>query len=400
MSDMTYTIPAIYMRRKKAVGGFREDASCARCVGYSEPLAILMGAQNNGDRAAMLFDLSVTDEDHEEAIAYLRDLSRMVLVPIYAAGHIRRLEDVKKLLYAGCAKVFLNFAREDNRNLLEEASRRFGKNRIGVYLPRDTAVEEIKEQLQKYAGMLLTDCSDSILAEQFSDIPVLLNDEKEKICTEKNVPAEEYCSTVQWDELTKNSDGLIPCIVQDWQNGEVLMMAWMNEEAWNTTLRRGIMTYWSRSRQSLWTKGETSGHFQYVKSISVDCDNDTLLAKVAQAGAACHTGNRSCFYRELIRTQEKGTDPQTVLEEVFRVIEDRKKNPKEGSYTNYLFDKGIDKILKKVGEEAAEIIIAAKNPDPAESVYEMSDFLYHLMVLMAEKGLTWQDLTDELAQRH
>lgn len=180
---------------------------------------------------------------------------------------------------------------------------------------------------------------------------------------------------------------------------EVLMAAYMNREAFENTIRTGKMTYWSRSRNELWVKGLTSGHFQYVRQLSIDCDNDTILAKVVQIGAACHTGNKSCFYRDLVKKDYDETNPMTVFENVFSVILDRKEHPKEGSYTNYLFDKGIDKILKKVGEEATEIVIAAKNPNPEEIKYEISDFLYHVMVLMAEKGVTWEDITKELAQR-
>ena len=177
------------------------------------------------------------------------------------------------------------------------------------------------------------------------------------------------------------------------------MVAYMNQEAYEKTLRGGRMTYYSRSRQELWIKGETSGHFQYVQSLSIDCDNDTILAKVRQIGAACHTGNRSCFYREMVKKDYADTNPMKVFENVYNVIIDRKLHPKEGSYTNYLFDKGIDKILKKVGEEATEIVIAAKNPNPEEIKYEISDFLYHVMVLMAERGVTWEDITRELANR-
>ena len=159
------------------------------------------------------------------------------------------------------------------------------------------------------------------------------------------------------------------------------------------------MTYYSRSRQTQWVKGETSGHYQFVKSLFLDCDNDTLLAKVSQVGAACHTGARSCFFKQLVKKEYDETNPLKVFEEVFSVILERKKYPKEGSYTNYLFDKGIDKILKKVGEEATEIVIAAKNPDNEELIYEISDFLYHVMVLMAERGVNWEDITRELANR-
>ena len=204
---------------------------------------------------------------------------------------------------------------------------------------------------------------------------------------------------MDFSEFKLNSDGLIPVIVQDCRTNQVLMMAYMNEEAFYDTLKTGRMTYYSRSRQSQWVKGETSGHFQYVKSLTADCDKDTLLAKVDQVGAACHTGSRSCFFQQVIGSEDTGKSPLQVFESVYDTIMDRKENPKEGSYTNYLFDKGIDKILKKVGEEATEIVIAAKNPNPEEIKYEISDFLYHVMVLMAEKGVTWEDITNELADR-
>ena len=177
------------------------------------------------------------------------------------------------------------------------------------------------------------------------------------------------------------------------------MLAYMNEQAFDTTIQTGRMTYYSRSRKSQWVKGETSGHFQYVKSLHADCDKDTLLAKVSQIGAACHTGNRSCFFNEIVKKDYLDTDPMKVFTDVYDVIMDRKVHPKEGSYTNYLFDKGIDKILKKVGEECTEIVIAAKNPDKEEIKYEISDFLYHVMVLMAERGVTWEEITRELARR-
>ena len=204
---------------------------------------------------------------------------------------------------------------------------------------------------------------------------------------------------MKWTQFKLNEDGMMPVVVQDYKTLEVLMMAYMNREAFEETIRTGRMTYWSRSRKELWVKGMTSGHYQYVKELSIDCDNDTILAKVAQVGAACHTGNKSCFYRSLVKKDYDETNPMKIFENVYGVIEDRKLHPKEGSYTNYLFDKGIDKILKKVGEEATEIIIAAKNPNPEEIKYEISDFLYHVMVLMCERGVTWEDITKELAQR-
>ena len=193
--------------------------------------------------------------------------------------------------------------------------------------------------------------------------------------------------------------GLVPAIAQDARTGAVLMLAYMNAESLRLTLETGYATYYSRSRQTLWKKGETSGHVQKVKGITFDCDKDCVLLSIEQTGAACHTGNRTCFFKELAAKPGRHTNPLKVFEDVYQVILDRKEHPKEGSYTNYLFDKGIDKILKKVGEECTEIVIAAKNPDKEEIKYEISDFLYHVMVLMAEKGVSWEDITDELARR-
>ena len=176
------------------------------------------------------------------------------------------------------------------------------------------------------------------------------------------------------------------------------MLAYMNEEAFNQTVKTGRMTYFSRSRQKLWLKGETSGHFQYVKSLTIDCDLDTLLAKVDQVGAACHTGNPTCFFQPIVGSDNNEKSPVQVFEHVYQTVIDRKNNPKEGSYTNYLFEQGQDKILKKIGEEATGIVIAAKNQNPEELKSEMADFIYHAMVLMIEKGITWEDVTNQLLQ--
>ena len=211
--------------------------------------------------------------------------------------------------------------------------------------------------------------------------------------------AKQLNSKMSFDEFKLNSDGMLTVVVQDHKTNEVLMVAYMTKEAYDKTIETGIMTYYSRSRDELWIKGETSGHYQYVKDLYIDCDRDTLLAKVKQIGAACHTGNRSCFYTTIVGADYDAKNPLQIFESVYNTILDRKEHPKEGSYTNYLFDKGLDKILKKVGEEATEVVIAAKNPNPEEVKYELSDFLYHAMVLMAEKGITWDDITKELADR-
>lgn len=203
-----------------------------------------------------------------------------------------------------------------------------------------------------------------------------------------------------------DDNGLIPVIVQDHNSDEVLMLAYMNKESLEETLNTGMAHYWSRSRNELWKKGETSGHYQHVKSLKIDCDGDTLLIKVIQEGVACHTGYKTCFFTEqdIVQGSENNIIPQNnssseILEELYHVIADRKINPKEGSYTNYLFNKGLDKILKKVGEEASEVIIAAKNNSFEELRYEISDLVYHTLVLMVEQGLKLDDIYEELRKR-
>ena len=218
-------------------------------------------------------------------------------------------------------------------------------------------------------------------------------------CEQDGISMTSFESIMDFSQFKLNEQGLIPVVVQHYKTQEVLMLAYMNEEAFRQTVITGKMTYYCRSRQALWVKGETSGHCQYVKSLTIDCDCDTLLAKVDQIGAACHTGNPTCFFQPLAGTDHNEKNPLRVFESVYNTILDRKEHPKEGSYTNYLFNKGIDKILKKVGEEATEIVIAAKNPNPEEIKYEMADFLYHAMVLMVEKGVSWDDIITELADR-
>lgn len=191
-----------------------------------------------------------------------------------------------------------------------------------------------------------------------------------------------------------NKDGLIPAIAQDIATGEVLMLAYMNEESLKLTLKTNIAHYYSRSRKELWKKGETSGNIQEVKAFYYDCDGDTILLKVNQIGVACHTGSYSCFFNEV--ESEKGY--KDTITDLYKVILDRKENPIEGSYTNYLFKEGMDKILKKVGEESAEVIIGAKN-NREELIYESSDLIYHLLVLLVNQKVSLGDIYEELTKR-
>lgn len=421
-------IPCLYLQSGKAVTGFGQR----NLFGGGDVAGLAGFYSDNGADELLVFDFSSGDEEHEKAIAKIKEICAASEIPVMAAGNINRMEDVKKLIYAGCAKVALNFSKQSNIDLLEDMSKRFGQEKIYVCISSPEEFMDHKELIEAYAGGILALDYVQDTVGKFSHMQLILHTEetqeenlfrllnkkeiggltgafvsslernllmfKEK-CKASGILVNTYESEIAWSEFTLNKDGLIPVIVQDYKTDEVLMLAYMNEKAFHTTLRTGKMTYWSRSRQELWTKGMTSGHLQYVKSLTLDCDNDTILAKVAQIGAACHTGNKTCFFQPLIKKEYDDTNPLRVFQDVYHVIQDRKTHPKEGSYTNYLFDKGIDKILKKVGEECTEIVIAAKNPDKEEIKYEISDFLYHVMVLMVEKGVTWEEITRELARR-
>ena len=199
------------------------------------------------------------------------------------------------------------------------------------------------------------------------------------------------------DELKFDENGLIPAIVTDAKTGEVLTLAYMNRESLAVTMEKGLTCFWSRSRQELWLKGETSGNYQHVVSITADCDRDALVVKVEKDGPACHTGAQSCFNEKVYESE---TLHEFSYQGLIKLIEGRKIEQKEGSYTTYLFQKGLDKILKKVGEECTEVIIAAKAEDKRETIYEIADLAYHVMVLMIEAGITLEDVRDELASRH
>lgn len=388
---------------------------------------------DSGIDKIIIFDLSTSDDEHEKNINTINTINHNIEIKVCAGGNINRLGDVKKLLYAGCLQVILNASKKSSIGLAGEASARFGKDRILVSINNVDFIfknRQIIEDTFHEVLVLNPDILDAL--ENLTNVPYVVNlpsyDQKQIISllkrekirgiagpfindpktdimklkstlSQAGIKMDNFAPNLRWSDLKLNSDGMVPVIVQDYRTDEVLMLAYMNEEAFDTTINIGKMTYYSRSRQELWTKGLTSGHIQYVKSLTADCDYDTILAKVSQVGAACHTGNRTCFFNEIVEKEYVEKNPLKVLESVYDGIKERKANPKDGSYTNDLFDKGIDNILKKIGEECTEIILAAKNPDAEHIKYEISDFLYHCMVLMVEKGITWDEIAKELSQR-
>lgn len=388
---------------------------------------------DSGVDKIIIFDLSTDDDEHEKNLRTIKNINRNIEIKVCAGGNVNRLEDVKQLLYAGCVQVILNANKPSSLELADKASERFGKDivllsvtNVDFIFKHQQAIEDTFHELlvlnpevidalenltttpyvayfedynyETIVDLLSRDTVRGVAGDFINDPKFDVMKLKSELSKE-NIKMDNFAPNLKWSDLKLNSDGMIPVIVQDYRTDEVLMLAYMDEEAFNTTINIGKMTYHSRSRNELWTKGLTSGHFQYVKSLTADCDKDTLLAKVSQIGAACHTGNRTCFFNDIVKKQYVEKNPLKVLESVYEIILDRKNNPKEGSYTNVLFDKGIDEILKKMGEECTEVIIAAKNGDPDKLKFEVSDYIYHLMVLMAEKGLTWEQIATELAQR-
>ena len=447
--------PCIWLLKGNAVRGFDNDE-----VVSADPAELVRFYAASGADGVILFDRSKGDADHDAAIDLIRRICEEGGIPVIGAGNIRRMEDVKKLIYAGCEMAALNLSKESNRLLAREVCERFGKDRIAGCYRSGEKLEKEWDKLAPWLSMrILLDAEntdhkeDAVPAENTAGagqddkasavaeaIPVIalveeasggalsaqLTDEQvaavsgngvNRLASEgedsldklradlraEGIPMEEHKKAAfAWSDFKKGPDGLLPVVVQEDATDQVLMVAYMNEEAYNLTVETGRMTYYSRSRKSLWIKGETSGHFQYVRSLYGDCDMDTLLARVVQIGAACHTGSHSCFFNQVQAPKmgaRRAASTADVLREDYRTIIDRKENPKEGSYTNYLFDKGMDKMLKKLGEENTEIIIAAKNPGENEIIYEIADYLYHLEVVMAEKGVDWDDVTRELIRR-
>ncbi len=422
-------VPCIYLYHSHAVRTMTDHS-----VVETDPCRLVQHYNEHGADGLIVFDLSENDTDHEAALDLIREICAMAQMDVIGAGPVRRMEDVKKLLYAGCRQVILDYEQADTIAITEEVALKFGREKLLASYNDPALLEAHKVLLETYiSGLLLMNPHQVRETQAVTDLPFYvqvnqialnklieifaydnvcgvtgntINDNYREIltlknlCKESGIQVETFEAAYGWTAFRQNSEGLVPVVVQDYRTLEVLMVAYMNQEAYEQTLYTGKMTYYSRSRQELWLKGATSGHYQYVKSLTADCDMDTILAKVSQVGAACHTGSRSCFFQEITKKDYQETDnPLQVFEEVLDVIKDRKIHPKEGSYTNYLFDKGLDKILKKLGEEATEIVIAAKNPGANEVKYEISDFLYHMMVLMVEKDVGWEEITRELADR-
>lgn len=421
----------LYMAQKKIIAFINEENEVPANVGN---LALKYSCE--GADGLFIYNYTGDEKSREEFLLSARKIEKQIDIPFFIGIYVNRFEDAKKALYTGASKLVIRKALLPEEDEMNEIIARFGKDKLAIEIDMKADFHNAVQLDQYYdmgigtvvlkhiditeafreavlgtkmhvlvrdglirndlAELLSFESAEAVITNYFEDKDIY---KAKRAVKRQGIDVPLFESLIDFSEFKLSDNGLVPVVVQDYRTSEVLMMAYMNEESYNKTIETGRMTYFSRSRQELWIKGETSGHYQYVKSLMLDCDNDTILARVHQAGAACHTGSYSCFFKKLAEKDYIETNPLKILEEDYNIIVNRKNNPKEGSYTNYLFDKGIDKILKKCGEEASEIIIAAKNEGGEELKYEIADFLYHMMVLMAECGLDWEDITRELANR-
>lgn len=401
---------------------------------YKEPCdAINLASRYNdsGVDKIFLIDLSDDENEHLTNIKTIRNINRSIDVKTAAGGNIKRLDDVKLYFFAGCLEVVLNGGKQDTLELVKEAANRFGKDRILVsvdnvnfaFKTRDyikdcvhelilmdsdlaTGIENITStpyilrlddyDLDKITELLKSESIRGIYGDFINDYNTDIMQLKSTL-SDRGISMDNFEPKLHWSDLKTNSDGLVPVIAQDYQTGQVYMLAYMNEEAFDTTIRIGKMTYWSRSRQELWTKGLTSGHIQYVKSLTADCDYDTILAEISQVGGiACHTGAPSCFFNNIIKKEYIDRSPRKIFENKLKqIIKERN----EDSDVKEIFDQGIDGILSKLGEETAEVIIAGKDSNKSDIVREVTDLIVNLMFLMSDNEITWDDITTELATR-
>lgn len=411
-------IPCIFIYNGKAVKWFHDKEIVAENV-----VELAQYYSNQGADELLVFDLSDSDEEHTESIELIQRINRVIPIPMIAGGNIKRLEDVKRILYTGVKRVMLNFSKLDMFALAQEAANRFGKEKIAVSLNDFDALFKQQQLIEQYSSELIfmhrldlnsvmnltnIPCiivTDTVREEELfnilrcsgvkglsgrfvSDVEMDFSAFKDK-CAERDIKITSFESLMDFSEFHADANGIISVITQNYKTGEILSVRKMDREAFETTVKTGKMTYYCADTDSMESK-----QYQYVKSMTVNETRDTLLAKID-----FREKTETHFAQSLIGSDESEKNPLQIFEYVYQTILNRKQNPKEDSYTTYLFEKGIDKILKKIGEEATEIVIAAKNPSKDELKSEFVDFLYHAMVLMVERDVTWDELTEEMAKR-
>lgn len=417
----------IYLKNGVAM----KSRDCQEPLGQAEEIARIYN--DSGIDKILLWDLSETKEEHNNTLKVIREINRVLEISSYAYGWTSSIRDIREYLFSGCRRVILCSSDPELPNMIEECQKRYRSDRLSlalddvdilfkkraeieeyyhdVYVFKPEILESVVNmtELPFYAVVDSMDVKDYM---EILELPTclgiggpLLNDRHTDIMTlkhslfSKGISVILNDSNMDWSEFKLDADGLIAVVAQDYATKEVLNYGYMNEEAFLATMEKGKMHYYDKQTHSVTMHGAGTEQFQYLKSLSVDCHKQAILAKVSQIGVACHTGNYSCFYTEIMKKDYTEKNTVKVLENIYNVIENRKKYPREGSFTNFLFDKGINEIARKIQSESTELILSAKDQDAEALRTELSDLIYFMMVLMSENNITWDDVINEMAQR-
>ncbi|MBE5900697.1 MAG: phosphoribosyl-ATP diphosphatase [Lachnospiraceae bacterium] len=427
LNERKRLMATMYLRDGKAV----KSKSNHTCIGAAEELAKIYN--DSGIDKILLWDLSETQEEHENTIKIIREINRVLEISSYAFGWTSSIRNIREYLFSGCRRVILSSSDPELPNILEECQKRFRSERmslaldeVDVLFKKRAEIEElyhdiyvfdpeIMESLVNMTDFPFYGVIDSMDLDDYAKVlripscmgvgGPLLNAKTTDIMTLKHELFERGLlvmineANMNWSQFNLNENGLISAIAQDYVSNEVLCLGKMNEEAFKLTLAKGKMHYYDPETGEVTMHGFPTEELQYIKSLSVDCKKKTLLARVSQLGNACSSGNHSCFYTEIFKKDYTEKNTVKLLESVYNVIINRKKNPREGSYTNFLLEKGLNEILRKIQSETMELTLSAKDGDTESMRGEVSDILYFLMVLMSKFEITWDDITNELAQR-
>ncbi len=421
-------IPSIFIRGTQATVWFNDTETISEDIpGLAEEY------YEHGADEFLIFEMSERDDDHEKALAMMGQICASCHIPVNAGGNLKNLDEVRNLLEHGAQKIIFDIMDVSKRSLLRDTYRKLGKEKVAVLVEDfDSLFKNIK-MIEEYSSeIVFRNPVDLASVENMTDLPCIIisdsENEEELIemlghqailglsgrfvsrphgdlegfkdrCMEEDIQMSALLATMDFSQFKLDSNGMIPVVVQDYKNLEVLMVAYMNQEAYEHTIRTGIMTYWSRSRDELWIKGDTSGHYQYVKSLAIDCDNDTILAKVDQVGAACHTGSRSCFYTPLAGKDPEEENPTKVFDKVFNKILDSMSENAGDTYETLLALGGTDAVLKKYSETVMDLLLAAHKNRDGNISEELGRSLYHLMIIMANKGYSLTEILELLENK-
>lgn len=425
--DKKRLIATIYIKNGVLVVG-KEDHTP---VGAPDDIARMFN--DCGIDNILLMDISDNLEGHRLSMATIKEINRILEVTAYGYGWIDSINDVRDYMFAGCEKVILNSSSPEINTLITEAGTRYGKDKLSLSLDTVDVLFKQKTAIEENFDDLFLFSKDIIEAvENMTEVPYYAfiegDDLKEYVEAMKNehclgvggyildklttdimllkyrfrnmgIPVYIFESSLDWSEFKLDNDGLIAVVTQDYTTNEVLNYGYMDEEAFNETMSSGKMAYYNKETRQVARHGINNGHYQYVKSLSVDCHKQVLLAKISQVGCACHTGNYSCFFTEILRKDYIEKNIFKLLENKYNNISARKNHPIEGSYTARLFENGLNEILKKLQTVTTDMTLYAKDEDTDALPATIADLLYVTMVLMCEYDIRWDDITREMGER-